>query len=946
MNRRLLVVMGGIAVLLLGVGPEAARFWLDYEWFREVGQQSVLLKILGTRWLLGLTFGGGLFLLAAISFRIAGRHQGAGLPRSDVPVWLLEASERVRGGLRWGSFAVAGVVGLAAGLAASEQWDAWMRCVGATQFGRRDPVFGLDASFFALQLPFLRFVSGWLVSSLLTVLLFTSVIYLLSGALGVAARATRVAPGARAHLSILAGLTCLAVALAWRLSQLGLVTHAQAGGLFHGAGYTDVHARLLAYYVLIGIAGVAALGFLVNTRVRALWLPVASLVLLMAGWVLIGGVYPSVVQRFTVVPNQQAIERPYIRHALEWTRWAYGLDDLQRVEYPLGAPLAASDLGRERLTLENIRLWDYRLLAQTYQTLQHLRDFYDVSDVDVDRYRIDGHLRQVMLAARELVPDRLDPRQQTWVNRKLQYTHGYGLLMSRVNDADPSGRPAWLIRDLPLVTAAGLSVSRPQLYFGARPSEPVFAPSATPEIDFPAETTTQTSAYTGSGGIPVGSGWRKLLMSAALGEGNVLISDQIRPSSKLLIRRQISERVAGVAPFLTLDRDPYLVLDEGRLVWMIDAYTTANGLPFSAPLDERDRSPSSRYESATGPPDLFNGETPANYVRNSVKAAVDAYTGSVTLYVIDEVDPVLSVYRRAFPRLFRPAAEIPESLRAHIRYPEDLFSVQTRKLMRYHVADADQFYQGSDEWDVPMERRREAGGAGEEIAGTPMEPYYVIMRLPGETDEEFCLILPFKTKNGSTLPAWLVARCDPQHYGRLRLYRFPATAQVDTPEQVDNAIRSEASISKEITLLASGGSGVRYGNFLVLPVGKSLLYVKPLFLVATQQGGQEAIPRLAAVIVAERRGDGVRVVMENTLRQALAVLVGGQGGAVSPSPPGEAPTGEPPPGSGTGLAASVRAAEAAFVAAEKAQREGDWAEYGRQMKQVREALRRARTMAR
>lgn len=930
-----LVVLAAVIAILFFAGPPLLGFYVDWLWFGEVGQRRVFWTLTNARLLLGVMFGFALTVLALLNVAIARRSfRRSGpyyIPPRDAPEWVRTAGVMARQGLTVALMLGAVALGVMGGLIASAHWDDWVRFLHAQSFGVADPIFHQDAGFYVFRYPFLRFVNGWLFTTLLLIVIGTAAVYYLDGAVSFIQGEARISPNVRTHLSVLLGVLMLVKAWDYRLDQYGLLLEAR--GVLFGAGFTDVHARLPALNILMVVAVIAAIGFFWNIRARALWLPALALALMVVAGLTVGGIYPAMVQRFQVVPNQQAKERPYIQHHLDFTRSAYGLGQAEQREYPIGQALTQADLGAERDTLDNIRLWDYRVVSRAYQRLQGLREFYDVSDVDIDRYRIDGAYRQVMLAPRELVPgDRLTA--QSWVNEVLQYTHGYGLVMSRVNTAErPGGWPSWLVSNLPLETAPGIEISRPQLYYGMKKYPPVIAASRIPEIDYPRGSENATSTYEGSGGIPLKSAWLRTVFSVYTGDWNVLLSDQVQPRSRVMIRRNVQERIRGLAPFLRLDADPYLVLLDGRLVWIQDAYTTASTFPYSEPT-----AMSGGGEGSDAPPDEFN------YFRNSVKISVDAYSGEAVFYAVDETDPLLRAYRKAFPGLFHAAGEMPAGLASHLRYPEDILRVQAAKLTRFHVTHPDVFYQGSDVWDIPAERLEDTGGS----QSVRMEPYYVVMRLPGEKEEEFALILPFKTRNGTTMTAWLAARCDGANYGQMRVYRMPTNSQIDEPAQVESGILSDAKVSKEASLLNQGSSKVRYGNLLVLPVGHSILYVKPLYVESSQgtESGKGGIPQLEYVILAERRGAGLKVVMEPSLPEALAALVGGAPPEAAPSPPPNAPSRPAPatPTPGGGLAAQLaREAETAFAAAERALKEGNWAEYGRQIVRAREAIRRLRS---
>jgi uncharacterized membrane protein (UPF0182 family) len=932
------VILVGIVALLLLLGPALVGVMVDWLWYGELGQQSVFRKLWGTRVALALGFG---TLLAAFTYGnvyLARKNTPVTIPRRGAREWQDSALQIARSSVAALMLLGSLMFGLIGGLVAAGYWDTWIRFRNPETFGVTDPVFGRDIGFYIFQYPFLQFAMGWLLTTLVLVVIATAAVYYVEGAVVISQARTRVSNAARTHLSILMGLAFLAKAGDYFLDRFGLLLN--PNGLFYGAGYADLHARLPALNILAVLAVIAALAFFLNAYVRALVLPGIAAALMLIASVTIGGIYPGLVQRFTVQPDEQARERPYIDRHLKATRQAYGLESISPVEYNPSHPLTVADLRNERPTLDNARLWDYRVLSDTFHGLQRLRDYYDVTDVDIDRYTINGRYRQVMLAPRELITDRLDLRQRSWINERLQYTHGYGLVMSTVNETDPSGRPVWLVRDLPLVTAPGLEITRPQLYYGMTDQHPVIAPSQTREFDFPRESGNETSSYEGTGGIPLSTPWMRWLFSAQFTDWNITISDAVTPRSRLLFRRRVQERVAALAPFLKFDSDPYLVVADGKLVWIQDAYTAAHTYPYSDPTAYED----SRVLQPVGN-DL--SETTFgyfNYLRNSVKATVDAYTGETRFYVTDETDPLIRAYRRAFPGLFQSREAIPASLESHLRYPEDLFGAQARKWTRYHVTDPDVFYARSDVWAIPEEQLHGGGG------NTLMQPYYVIMRLPGEKSEEFVLILPFKTRNGTTMSGWLVARCDGEHYGKLRLYRFPTNSQIDAPEQVDSLIQSDPDISEQLTLLGQQGANIRFGNLLVLPVSGSLLYVKPFYLEAARTtGGQAAIPVLKRVILAEKRGDAMKVVMRPTFQEALAALVGGsvpeRETEREPAPKASEPT-APVGRVAPEVARLADEAAGAFDAAEKAQRGGDWAEYGRQLNRARDALRRLREAAR
>jgi uncharacterized membrane protein (UPF0182 family) len=940
------LVIGIAIVVLVLVGPALLSGYVDWLWFGELGQRRVFWSILGARVGLGLAFGLALALLAYVNVAIARRNSPEYTPYSGPAEWAQAAAELGRKLAGGALVAGALVVGLIGGIAAASRWDDWLRFQHAQKFGSVDPLFKLDLGYFIFQYPFLLFVYGWLLVTLAVVLIATAGVYYLNGAFAVVRGRLNVAPQVRAHLSVLMGLLMLVKAWGYQLEQHGLVLKDSDSGLaLFGASYADAGPGLFALRVLLVIAVAAAIGFLVNARLRAVWLPVAALGIMVVANVTVGKLYPGLVQQFVVRPDEQNKEAPYIRHFLEGTRQGYGLGQVQSQDYNVGKPLRAADLSAERPTLENIRLWDYRVLKQTFQRLQGLRSYYDVSDVDIDRYRIGGRYREVMLAPREMVIENLG--QRSWVNNTIQYTHGYGMVMTPVGEADESGRPTWLVQDLPLRATPGLEITRPQIYYGMRRNPEVVAPSKTPEFDFQGQQGSRSSVYAGNGGIPLSSTWLRTLFSLNLGEANFLISDQIQDRSKILIRRNVQDRIAALAPFLSYDYDPYLTLVDGKLVWIQDAYTVAGTFPYSEPsyLDD------ARLLVAGVSGQVTEHERRVNYIRNSVKITVDAYTGEVTLWAMDPQEPILKAYRAAFPGLFRDGATMPAALREHIRYPEALFEVQTRKWTRFHVTDPAVYYARSDEWEIPKEQL--SGEDAFRASTVAMDPYYVVMRLPGEKTEEFVLIRPFRTKAGSAMAGWMCGRCDGASYGQVRLYRFPASTQVQAPDQVEPAMLANSQVSTQQSLLGQRGTRVRFGNLLVLPVAGSLLYVKPFYVESTQQnaaGEAAGIPQLEYVILAEERGGHLKVVMKPTLREALAELVGGEAPPPETTPASAATGGTEAarverPGTVGTPAALAAEADAAFTRADQALRKGDLAEFERQYRKARDAVRRLRTPA-
>lgn len=942
-----------VAALLLLFGNQLLGFTVDWLWFGEVGQQRVFWTILATRAQLGVLFGVAFFLLAYLNVWLARRQSPALTPHYDDFPLRVRVGRMARTGLSLLLLGGSLLAGLLAGLEASGHWDVYLRFLHPVSFGRTDPVFGKDIGFYVFAYPFWSYLYNWLFVALLLVTAAVAVVYYFDRAVEVLQGYAHVAVSVRVHLSVLLGLLALVKAWGYRLDAYGLLFG--SNGSFIGAFYADLHARLLALDLLMLLAVVAAVGFFANAYLRALWLPAAVLGLMIVASLLLGGVYPGVVQRFTVQPNELVLEKPYIKRNLEMTRAAYGLDQVAVSPFGNVSPLAAANVQHNRATIKNIRIWDYRPLQETYQQLQRLKPYYAFppDGVDIDRYPIGGLMRQVMLAARELQQNGLPPQARRWVNEWLEYTHGYGFVMNPVNEATSDGAPIFWAKNAPQESPPELPVTRPQIYFGQSTDTPVIAPSRTEEFDYPVGSEAVRTRYSGTGGVPLRGSLRRLLFATYFAETNVLISNAITPDSRILFNRQVDERAARIAPFLAFDADPYLVVADGKLFWVQDAYTTSDHYPYSLPAAEE-----ARNLRRWGMEGLQRDEGAFNYIRNAVKIVTDAYNGSVRFYIADATDPVVRCYQAAFPSLFLPLAAMPAVLRSHIRYPEGLFTVQAGLYANYHVTDPATLFVQSDQWKFPMEVVRTQGqqpSVGEGglppgiprpvSAGVPLEPFYVTMRLPDGEGEEFLLMLPFQIEKPPSMPAWLCARCDGEHYGQLRDYRFPLG--VDGPMQAESFIDQNPEISSRLSLWDQHGSRVQRGNLLALLLDKSVLYVKPIFLVA--EGN--SVPRLTRIILV----NAGRVVMAPTLGQALSALIHGQTGAVEGTPStaagqtAETGNGQtspampqapalPPPAAGR-VGSLVDQANRSFEAATQAQRRGDWSAYGQELRRLEATLR-------
>jgi hypothetical protein len=676
-----------------------------------------------------------------------------------------------------------------------------------------------------------------------------------------------------------------------------------------------VNARLPVKYVLMGAAAVTALAVLANLPRKGIALPGIAI----GGWVAIGAVggliYPETVQRFEVDPNELEKETPYIQRNIEMTRMAFGLDELEERPFPATLSVTFEEIEDNPDTVRNIRLLDVRPLLQTYSQIQSIRPLYRFLDVDVDRYVLDGVLRQVMLAPRELSPDRLPADAQSWVNKRLQFTHGYGIVMSPVNEVIDEGLPQLFMRDIPVM--GKLPVQRPEIYYGEQPDHYVIVKTRAQEFDYPLGETSALTVFEGEGGVKLGSFFRKLIFAWHFGDLNIMISNQLTSESRILFRRSIQERVRTVAPFLILDNDPYIVIADGRLFWIQDAYTHTDRFPYSKPAP--------------------NGVT---YIRNSVKVVIDTYDGEMRFYLFDEDDPIIRAYERIFPSLLRPASEMPQSLRSHVRYPEDLFLTQVLQYLTYHIKDPQTLYNREDVWTIPRELFDD-----QEV---PVDPYYVIMRIPGEPAPEFALILPLTPARVPNTIAWVAARSDAANYGKLLAFRFPTDTLVFGPRQVESRIDQDPGISAQFSLWNQSGSRVIRGNLLMMPIGEGNLFVEPVYL----QSATSRLPELKRVVVV----NGNRIAMEPTLEQSLNVVFGrapstlpGAGGAplTGGPPPAATPTATPseprptatPGGPARGVAELAREADAAYRRAQDALRRGDFGAYGVEIARVEELIR-------
>jgi len=884
-SRVFLVLAGALALfILISISKGVYSEWL---WFSSLGYGSVYATILKTKVLL--------FFSAAIIFCILflGNLVLATrlAPKTEARFWPWAIVRQLQSILRLNVILGTALLSLIFGLTAQGSWEVVLRFFNAQPFGIIDPVFHREIGFYAFSLPFLQQIRGWLLGALIITLLGSGGVYLLSYT--VQRLKFDLARPVLAHIG---GLTIAILGLfAWGY-RLGIweLVFSERGKVF-GAGYADMHANLPAQWILLVVVLIFIGVILVSILRRNLRWPLYGI----AGWIvaaiIIGGIFPAVVQRFQVEPNELARERPYIEYNIQFTREAFALDRVEEQSFPAEEAPSPQEIAQNESTINNIRLWDHRPLKDTYNQLQSFRLYYDFQDVDVDRYIIDGQYRQVMLSAREISAEKLAGEAQTWVNRRLQFTHGYGIALSPVNEVSAEGLPILLVKDIPPV--GDFNIERPQIYFGEKTNDYVIVKTKTPEFDYPMGDENVYGEYQGKDGVSLGSFIRRLVYAWQLGDLNILISGELTAESRVLYYRNIRERVNHLAPFLKLDSNPYLVVMDGRLFWIQDAYTTTDRYPYSEPLGGQ-----------------------LNYIRNSVKAVIDAYDGDVTFYVTDPEDALIRTYQSIFPKLFVPAGQMPKSLRVHLRYPEDFFNIQALVYQTYHMRDARVFYNKEDLWAVPNEVY-----FGRE---QPMEPYYIIMRLPDEEKEEFLLMLPFTPVNKNVTIGWLAARSDGENYGKLLAYFFPKERTVYGPSQIENRIGQDTVITEQLALWGRGGSRVIRGNLLLIPLGKSILYVEPVFLEA-ETGG---LPQLKRVIVAA----GDQIAMEPTLEESIAAIFGTEAPPAEPAPPTEpvvkpqAPA-EPEEPVAADIASLIEEAQQHYDQAQQYLKAGDWAGYGKEL---------------
>jgi uncharacterized membrane protein (UPF0182 family) len=890
------LIIAAVAMLTLFV-----EYYGDWLWFQNIGFAEVFTTILGAK-----------VLAFAVFFTIFGMFAGAniviarrwGSPTRAIRVATPEQPLSALGIIFHETYAnyvwaiIVLFLSFVMGSSASKSWMTFLQFLNRTAFGVYDPIFHRDAGFYLFTLPLYNFFQGWYLSTLFLVAMGVGLSYYLDQAIGVQENRFYIYPRAKSHLGALGGLFFLGIGWTYRLKLYGLMY--SSSGVAYGASYSDVYAQIPAYWVLMILALVMTVFlFLMPVLKRWRWvlytIGVYLVVLIGFSWI-----YPRIIEQYVVKPNELVKETPYIKNNIKFTRLGFGLDKAQEAPFTVNPGMTYADIQNNEPTIHNIRLWDHRPLIQTYKQLQEIRLYYDFKSVNVDRYQIGNKYTEVALAARELPASLLPAQARTWVNMHLVYTHGYGLVMSPVNEVTSDGMPNLIIQDIPpRSSSTSTDVTRPEIYYGEETEAFAIVHTRTKEFDYPKGNQNVYTSYEGRGGVQISSFFRRLVYAWNFLDPSVLLSRYITSDSRIMFHRTVTDRDYTIAPFLSYDSDPYLVVgDDGHLYWIHDAYTTSNMFPYSQPLP--------RKGNQAGP----------NYIRNSVKVVIDAYNGDVSYYIIDPADPLVQTYSKIFPSLFKPLKDMPSFLRKHIRYPMDLFIIQAQMYATYHMTDPQVFYNQEDLWNIPQEIYKNTQQA--------ILPYYIIMRLPDTTSEEFILMLPLTPSGKDNMVAWMCARCDGDSYGQLLIYMLSKEKLIYGPMQIEARINQKPDISSELTLWGQQGSKVIRGNLLIIPIEHSFIYVEPVYL----QSEQSEMPQLKRVIAVQGDQLEMRKDLDEALRAVFSVA------AVPQEQTARALTGHP---SGP-LPTMAQEALDHYNKALNYLKQGNWAKYGEELSQVKEIL--------
>ncbi len=921
---RLLIPLLALVVLVV-LAVVGTRLWTDLLFFRSVNASRVFDTVLGTRTFLFVVFG----LITAVAvganlvvaFRLRPPFRPMSLEQQNLERYRVSSEPYLALLL----VAVSGACGLLAGLSAAGRWRTWLTWRHAQQFGQRDAQFHRDISYFAFTYPFQRFLLSFALTIVVLSLLAAAATHYLFGGIRLQTQGEKVVAAAKAHLSVLLAIFMLLKAVAYYLDRFGLAFSPR--GIVTGASYTDIHAVLPAKTILLFISLLCAVLFVYNIFQRGWILPALSLGILVISAVVIGGLYPFIVQQLQVSPNAAAKERPYIQRNIDATRLAYGLDKVKYTTNP-GGTVTATDVRNDTGTIPNARLLDPVKLAKTYEQLQQIRSYYGFPDtLDVDRYTVDGKRQDYVVSVRELNQAGLNANQRNWINLHLSYTHGKGFVAAPANAVDKTGKPAFSVLDLPVSgpivagkrTPSPIRIDQDRIYFGEQAPGYSVVDTKQAEIDGPSETSADaqvTNRYDGSGGVAMGSTLRKLLFAVRFQDKNLLISGALSKDSKIIYERNPRDRVQKVAPWLTLDGDPYPAVVNGRILWILDGYTTSDGYPYSERRQLGDVTTDANTGLSNRPGQQQNE---VNYIRNSVKATVDAYDGTVRLYQFGARDPVLETWKAAFPKVVLPQSAMSPELQDHLRYPEDLFKVQRDLLGMYHVNDPASFFTSEDFWAVPPEP------AGNQL----QPPFYLFNQSPGQTGPNFNLTSALIAKGAPKLASFVSVSSDPGDYGTIRVLTLPQGTTINGPVQAQNTITSNGKISQQLSLLAGKGSAVVPGNLLTLPVAGGLIYIEPYYVQSTDDQGYPTLQDVAVVF-------GDRAGFAPTLAEALNQVFGagagaGVGSSTSPSPvPSGSASASPGPGGrvGSDVQALITQAQRDYADSQTALRKGDFTTYG------------------
>lgn len=887
-NKALIFIIAFIVFLFIPGLVLIIDLYTDWLFFKEVNYTSVFMKVINTRVIFGLIC--GLFSLAFILINVVIANKGKFPPIDFIFDGETQISFNIGLLSKWikpltllgGIF-----IGCMLGIWGSSIWKEVLMFQNSVDVGLQDPIFKKDLGFYLFKFPLFLFMKDFIGLVIISGIFIVSINYLLRGGISTREKKFYIDKHVKKHIGVLIGLLIMNIAFGFYLNTFQLLFSSH--GVIFGAGYTDIHARLFILRVL-SVMTLASGMFFVVGMFRGSWkTSVAPLVI--AALIYIAGymIYPSLLQNFKVAPNELALQREYIEHHIALTRFGYDLDQIEVRPFDVAYNLTDKDIKNNDATIKNIRLWDDAPLLTTYSQLQQIRTYYKFQDVDNDRYFINGEYMQVMMSPRELSYG--DLPSKSWINEKLVFTHGFGITMGPVSQISNEGLPEFIIKDIPPISSADIKITRPEIYFGELSSDYVIVKTKVPEFDYPISDESIYTTYNGNGGVPLSSFLKKAAFSIKYNSAKPILSSDITQDSRILFNRNILDRVRNIAPFLFYDSDPYIVVsEEGKLFWIVDAYTISNRVPYSQPLNKG-----------------------VNYIRNSLKVIIDAYNGSVEFYISNPDDVLVKVYHAMFPELFKPLSEMNADLRKHIRYPKGFLQVQANMYSTFHMTDPKVFYNKEDMWEIPAYGERS------------LEPYYIILKLPEEKKEEYILLLPYTPTKRDNLAAWIAGRCDEPNYGKLIVYTFPRDRLIFGPRQVDARIDQDSYISQQLTLWGQRGSQVIRGSLLIIPIESSLLYVQPLYLAAEDKGG---LPELRRVILAYENN----VVMEENLEIGLRQLFGGRIGLDRP----ERVTGE----ESVSIGGLAREARSTFERAQESLRRGDWQGYGEKMEKLGQILRK------